>query len=166
MTATEFKSVILPAYGAMTAVARKLLGDRQSAEDAVQDVMRSLWEGRENIIVNGAGAAYAVRSVRNRCLDILRRKPADTDTPIENVADTIADDDCDDTQRLERLSAAIDNLGEPRRTILRLSLAGKSGAEIAATVNLSETNVRQHLSRSRKELRKLIMQYENDERLN
>ena len=139
MTATEFKSVILPAYGAMTAVARKLLGDRQSAEDAVQDVMRSLWEGRENIIVNGAGAAYA---------------------------DTIADDDFDDTQRLERLSAAIDNLGEPRRTILRLSLAGKSGAEIAATVNLSETNVRQHLSRSRNELRKLIMQYENDERLN
>lgn len=166
MTATEFKSAILPAYGAMSAIARKILGDRENAEDAVQDVMRSLWEGRERIEISGAAAAYAVRAVRNRCLDILRRKPAEATTPIESVADTVADDNTDDIKRLERLSTAIDNLGEPRRTILRLSLAGKSGAEIASTVSLSETNVRQHLSRSRKELRKLIIQYENDERLN
>lgn len=165
MTATQFKTVIIPAYGAMKAVAGRILGDRDSAEDAVQDVMRSLWENRERIEISSAGAAYAVRAVRNRCLDLLRRKPATATTPIEEVSETLPDDISDDFRRIEHLSIAIDTLGEPRKTILRLSLAGKSGAEIARTVNLSEANVRQHLSRSRKELRKLIIQYENDERL-
>ena len=44
MTAKEFQTTILPAYGAMAATARRILGDEEIAKDAVQDVMRTLWE--------------------------------------------------------------------------------------------------------------------------
>lgn len=161
MTATEFQTTILPAYGAMEAVARRMLGDDEIARDTVQDVMRTLWEGRDHICGVTNGAAYAIRAVRNRCLDILRQKPAVDTSPIDEVADDIAEDCDDDTRRMELLLKSIEKLGEPRRTILRLSLAGKSGAEIARAVDMNEGTVRQHLSRSRKELRKLILQYEN-----
>lgn len=161
MTATEFQSIILPAYGAMEAVAKRMLGDDAIAMDAVQDVMRTLWESRQRIVGVTNGAAYAVRAVRNRCLDILRQKPAADLTPVDSLTEELAEDDEDDARRIDMLLKAIDNLGEPRQTILRLSLEGKSGAEIARKVNMNEGTVRQHLSRSRKELRKLIIQYEN-----
>lgn len=161
MTAEEFKSTILPAYGAMAATARKILGDDEIAKDAVQDVMRALWEGRERLNAVANGAAYAIRAVRNRCLDIHRQNAGTVMTAVDDVAETIAVEENDDLRRLELLSSAIEQLGEPRRTILRLSLSGKSGIEIARAVYMNEGTVRQHLSRSRKELRKLIIQYEN-----
>lgn len=156
MTATEFQTTILPAYGAMLAVARRILSD--DGADAVQEVMKKLWERHQSLDATMCGAAYACRAVRNRCLDILRCRPTTADVPLDNVANTIADDsENDNSEQLAQLAAAIDALGEPRRTILRLSLDGKAGAEIAAAVNISEANVRQYLSRTRKELRKTIL---------
>lgn len=164
MTAKEFQTTIVPAYGVMAATARRILGDEEIAKDAVQDVMRTLWENRQRLGVTTDGAAYAVRAVRNRCIDICRRGSATITTPVEDVADDIADDEPDDTGRLELLTKAIENLGEPRRTILRLSLSGKSGAEISAVTKINEGTVRQHLSRARKELRNMIVKYEEKER--
>ncbi|RXE71825.1 sigma-70 family RNA polymerase sigma factor [Muribaculaceae bacterium Isolate-002 (NCI)] len=164
MTAKEFQTTILPAYGAMAATARRILGDEDIAKDAVQDVMRTLWENRQRLDVMTDGGAYAVRAVRNRCIDICRRGSAAIMTPVEDVADDIADEETDDTGRLELLTKAIENLGESRRTILRLSLSGKSGAEISAVTKINEGTVRQHLSRARKELRNMIVKYEEKER--
>lgn len=161
MTANEFQTNILPAYGAMTAVAHRMLGDAEGAADVVQDVMRTLWEARDRLNVTVCGAGYAVRAVRNRCLDVLRRQPQISGVPVESVSDVMTDTDADaGSERLEALAFAIDNLDEPRRTILKLSLSVKSGKEIAAKMGLTEANVRQYLSRSRKELRKLILKYE------
>ncbi|MGM9853960.1 MAG: RNA polymerase sigma factor [Muribaculaceae bacterium] len=158
MTATEFQNNILPAYGAMLAVACRMLGDREGASDAVQELMKKLWEEHERLDAGVSGAAYACRAVRNRCIDIIRCRRSASDIPIDSLADDIAEpEDNDDSVRMIELATAIDRLGEPRRTILRLSLDGKSGAEIAAEVGMTEQNVRQYLSRTRKELRKTIL---------
>ena len=158
MTATEFQNNILPAYGAMLAVACRMLGDREEASDAVQELMKRLWEEHDRLDAGAAGAAYACRAVRNRCIDIIRSRRLGADVPIDSLADDIAEPDDDDgSARMIELASAVDRLGEPRRTILRLSLDGKSGAEIATEVGMTEQSVRQYLSRTRKELRKTIL---------
>lgn len=158
MTATEFQNNILPAYGAMLALAQRMLGDREAAMDAVQELMRKLWEEHDRIDAGAGGAAYACRAVRNRCIDIIRCRKSVADIPIDRLADDIAEPEEDvESLRIIGLTSAIDRLGEPRRTILRLSLDGKSGAEIASLVGFSESSVRQYLSRTRKELRKTIL---------
>lgn len=139
-------------------VALRILGNREMAMDAVQDMMKKLWENCEQLNVEVCGAAYACRAVRNRCLDILRLHKPITDVSVDSLPDDIVEpDDGVAAERMIELTAAIDRLDEPRKTILRLSLDGKSGAEIAKAVGISEPNVRQYLSRTRKELRKTIL---------
>ena len=44
MTAQQYKDNILGCYSSMLAVARRILGNEDEAQDAVQDVCRRLWE--------------------------------------------------------------------------------------------------------------------------
>lgn len=163
MTAAEFKTDILPAYGAMMALAVRLTRSQDMAADIVQDVVHGLWEKHSSLVFKESPVAFAMRSVRNRCIDVLRHESHKVSMH-EGIQDEQAqDDDCDDlmAERLVALQRGIEELGEPRRTIIRLSLKGLQAREIAIQVALSEANVRQMLSRARKQLRILILKNSN-----
>ena len=57
----------------LTSVALRYLS-QQNAEDLVQDVLVELWEKRKSLSFVHDLYAYSCLSVRNRCLDYLRRQ--------------------------------------------------------------------------------------------
>lgn len=151
MNALEFKELVLPAYAVMEAVALRILHSPDDAADAVQDVMRKLWERHEEIDIRTNITAYAVRSVTNKCLDIVRNRPPTED--VDKFADIVDEDETQKVVLLEKLDRAIAELDEPRHTIVVMSLEGRRTVDIAQATGLGEANVRQLLSRTRKELR-------------
>ena len=164
MTATEFKNTILPTYGIMLALAKKYLADTGDAEDAAQDVVYYLWSKHTNLPVPDNPAAFVLSCVRNKCMDILRKRAKST-VLIENGMPTLIEwyEEEDLTNhRLTNLWNTIETLDEDKKSILKKSLSGKSSSQIAKEMNLKEDNVRQILSRTRIKLRTLILKSKNN----
>lgn len=165
MTALEFRNNILPCYGAMLALAERLLHCREDACDTVQDVIRTLWERYETLnIPPQSNHAFVLRCVRNRCLDRLRRghETVSLETTINGreISDnyfSMREEEDETAQRIEQLLSSIENLPDTRRSVMKMNLAGKSVSEIAEAMALTEANVRQILSRTRKKLREILV---------
>ncbi len=154
MTATEFQTKILPLYGPMRAMAVRMLG-LEEGQDAVQDVIRKLWESHSEIRMVDNVSAYVMRTVKNKCLDILRSPVVSVS--IEEKGDfEIGDDDRFDLDRLARLDEALESLEERKREVMKLSLAGMKGDDIASRLSMTPANVRQTLSRARNDLKKIL----------
>ncbi len=158
MNSQCFKEQILPVYAQMIAVAARMFdGDITSAADAVQDTIANLWERRREIEISRSPQALCISAVRNRCISIIRSQRnfsfADSDTV--NVADSASADSNTDIQRIHM---AVNLLPEPQRTVIKMSMRGFSSEEIAAENHISQSNVRQILSRGRRSLRSLLEQ--------
>ncbi|MDE6396633.1 MAG: sigma-70 family RNA polymerase sigma factor [Muribaculaceae bacterium] len=154
MTATEFKTIILPLYGPMRVMAVRMLG-YEEGQDAAQDVIKKLWESHSDISVKDNVKAYVMRTVKNRCIDLLRS--TGSTVPLEDKGNFEAPDDgFIELERLSRLDAALDSLDERKRDIMKLSLSGMKGDDIASRLSLTPSNVRQLLSRARQDLKRLL----------
>lgn len=157
MTALEFKNTIIPAYRAMLAVSMRLLV-KEEAEDIVQDVLQTLWEKHDQISLKCNPAAFAIKCVRNRCLDVIRNQKHQNSFESLNINfEDEHEQDIEFTDKINQLSDAINRLKEPAKTIILLNLKGKSGAKIAAETGFSEANIRQILSRTRRNLKTLFL---------
>lgn len=159
MTALEFKQTVLPTYGAMLALGRHILGVSE-AEDVVQDVLKSVWEKHDRIKAEDV-RTYVLRSVKNRCLDVLKSKNIEVEM-IENV---ISIEDRSNQEReaareymekLRKVEVAIATLKEPSKTVITLNMQGDSCKTISSATGLSEENVRKILSRTRQKIRDLL----------
>lgn len=158
MNSQCFKEQILPVYAQMIAVAARMFdGDMTSAADAVQDTIANLWERRREIEISRSPQALCISAVRNRCISIIRsqRNSSFADSDTVNVADSASADSNTDIQRIHM---AVNLLPEPQRTVIKMSMRGFSSEEIAAENHISQSNVRQILSRGRRSLRSLLEQ--------
>ena len=130
-----------------------IVSDRDSAEDAVQDVfVKILLLSEQNRCKNFE--AFAMTSVRNKCYDMLRHsrfrsnESVDTGIPVEDHNDW-------DVRILIR--HAIDSLPRKQREVVHLKdVEGYETKEIAEILSMRENVVRVVLSRARKELRRKI----------
>ena len=154
MTSTEFKTIVLPFYGPMRVMAVRMLG-QEDGPDAVQEVLKKLWENHSDLNVKANVAAYVMRTIKNRCLDMLRSRVIEIPFEVKDDFD-IEDETSPELDRLSRLDEALELLDGRKREILKLSLSGMRGEEIASKLSLSPQNVRQLLSRARQDLKKII----------
>lgn len=154
MTPGEYHNLVLPVYGLMLRHASGMLGG--DAQDAVQEVMVKLWEQHRQLSPDINVAAYCLKAIHNHCIDIIRKNHAVT-VDVLTIADTEPEPGGDNARLLDSLDHAIDTLREPALTIIKMSLAGHSGKNIAQATGLSPENVRQILSRSRRQLRTYIL---------
>ena len=137
----------------MFRLACSILGRSDEAQDMMQDVAErvlrkqgSLQEG-ENI------DAFLTRSVRNACIDRLRRRK-DTTPKIPEVPDEKSPEGWSDRQLVHK---ALARLPEKQRLAVHLKdIEGYSGKEIARILETDEANVRTILSRARRALREII----------
>lgn len=155
MTATEFKDRIIPMYGAMRATASRILGNCDDGDDVVQDVLKKLWETREQLSIDTNIAAYVFRAVRNRCVDVLRCQVVPVSIENCGLSDQTIEE-TDEYDRFSRLDKALSSLNDKRRKILKLSLDGMKADDIAKILSMSPANVRQLLSRTRKEIKRMM----------
>jgi RNA polymerase sigma factor (sigma-70 family) len=116
--------------------ARSWLADTAEleAEDVVQDVALSLFESTDLAEPIRDLSAYAYRALRNRVVDLYRRRPQPGQSLPEELADERgAADSAAGRELRESVFAAIDRLPAPQREVfLATELEGASFRELAA----------------------------------
>ena len=116
--------------------ARSWLADTAEleAEDVVQDVALSLFEATDLAEPIQDLSAYAYRALRNRVVDLYRRRPQPGQPLPEELADERgAADPAAGRELRESVFAAIDRLPAPQREVfLATELEGASFRELAA----------------------------------
>lgn len=130
----------------LRAIARRVLRDRELAEEAVQDAFMQVWSHAS--LYSPAIAApmtWMVSIARNRALDLLRQRSrerahrvdGDEDFDYEELPSDVPDPEQSIAlaSELRALRAALDGLGEMERRALELTFAGElSNVEVAATL--------------------------------
>lgn len=146
MNEKEFKHIAHELQPDLLPIARKIIGDEEEAKDVVQDSLLRLWQLKEEV-QNVRGFARIL--VRNRSLDILRKRKSSVQVEISETADIVTSDDRD--ERIERMMTLVGNLPTMQQTVLRLRhMEGKEMSEIAELIGTTEQAIRQSLSRARR----------------
>lgn len=164
MDQERFKKEIIPLRGQLLAVAGRMLGDPDEAEDAVQETFLKLWTIRGRLGEVDNVPALSVQVTKNACLNrikVLKRHTgnATVNTPVADSADPYI--------RLERQDAVdrtmriIDRLPDLQQAILRMRhVDGLEVEEIAALTGSNPEAVRMNLSRARRRVKELFMKGE------
>lgn len=148
-----FKKIFKEYYPSLLHFASRLLSNAHDAEDVVQDVFMNMWRNRPAFQNEIALKAYLYLAVRNRCLDLLKKKsPVYTDISIfgemEQEVELVV---IEETLRL--LDEAIERLPEKTREVIRLSLENYSVKEVAEKLNITVNTVKTHKLRAYKFLK-------------
>lgn len=150
--------------GRLQMTARRIVSD-EAVDDALQDAFVRLWSRRSDFDSATAVEGVAVTTVRNICIDTLRRDAVRRHDDIDDnpSAAAVTEDYGDDTQERRELYGEVTGLidkelSERDRRILYLrDRDGWEMDDIALEMGISEANVRVILSRSRKIIRQIYL---------
>lgn len=143
-------------------MAYRLMGNREEAEDIVQEVYLKLWGLRKELNKYNSIEALSVRIARNLCLDMLRRRKTSQEAmKLElNKGEAYSETPVDSLERKEEkevVLSLIAALPEPQRSLVHLRhIEGKEYDEIAAMVNMNVNAIRVSISRARKQMREML----------
>lgn len=150
---TAFEQIFHSYWKDLYRIAKGKLQSHEEAEEVIQSVFSTLWEKRETLMINNLNQ-YLHTCVKNRILNIIRANitkekywvyyrsffPAATNV----TAESVFYDDLD-----EAVQEAVNTLPEKSRMVFTLSrLEGKTNAEIAHILELSEKAIEYHLTKS------------------
>lgn len=141
--------------------AETFLGDTEEAKDVVTSVFQTVWEDwRHRRTITSPTTAFLYATVRNRCLDHLRRRRAgDNYVRQMMLGSQLADDDevRDFEEHVDLLHKAIARLGERQRQVLMCTyFEGLTYKETAEKLNMSENMVHKHMTHVLAALRKML----------
>jgi RNA polymerase sigma-70 factor (ECF subfamily) len=138
--------------------ARKMLGERHSAEDVLQDVWLDVFRGVARLADPGAFPAWVYRIARARVAHVLRR-PCPPVRPLEedDLTDSAEDGEDFTAEDAGRVHAALDRLSPEHREVLVLRfLEGMSYEDIARVTGGRLGTVRSRLHYAKRALRGLL----------
>lgn len=159
--AQAFDELIERHYKRIYQLAFQLLGNREDAADATQEVFVKAFEQLRSFRGSSSFATWLYRIAVNTCRDIIRRSrtiafsqlsPEDEQTDFDPtiLTEPNPDDILAERERAELVWMALNRLPEEARQILVLcDMQGFSYAEVAAILNLPEGTVKSRLHRAR-----------------
>ena len=152
MTDEELRDILPALRPKLVDLAYCYVKDSDEAEDIVQDAMLKLWVVRDKLI--GSSEGFAMVVVKNLSLDYLRKRHRfDSLTDMEKL-EMEEMTRATDGESTEELMHIVSKLPERQQTILRLhDMEGASYEEIASVMGISETALRQTVSRTRRFVR-------------
>ncbi|MDR3219684.1 MAG: RNA polymerase sigma factor [Dysgonamonadaceae bacterium] len=165
MRQDRLKKNILPIADKLFRLALSITGNKEDAEDVVQDVYYNVWKKRDEWEAIENLEAYCFRSVRNTALDKIVLK--------ENQHQTIPDDfdfpvqggdiqhEMEVREQIDSLEKWLKTRPEIQQTIFLLrEIEGMSYKEIATVLNISEEQVKAYLFRLRRKLKEYFEKME------
>ena len=162
MKSSEFKLLVMPYSERLYRMAFRLMGNREEAEDIVQEVYLKLWGMRNELMKYNSIEALSVRITRNLCLDNLRRRKSSQEalriekTKGEGYSETPSET-LERKEEAEVIHSLIAALPEPQRSLVHLRhMEGKEYDEIAEMVNMNVNAIRVSISRARKQMREML----------
>lgn len=135
----------------------------EEARDVVQDVFVKFWNDREKLAIHYSIRSYLFVSVKNKCLDLLKKKSS-----LIKVQEISTEHDSADESfeifvfsELENLfNSSLTKLPERCREVFELSrLKGMKNREIAAQLNISEKTVENQITKALHVLREELKDY-------
>jgi RNA polymerase sigma-70 factor (ECF subfamily) len=159
---TAFEQVMFRTERSVMATARRMLGNPEDAEEAVQEVYLRVYRYLHRFDRSKPFEPWLYRLTINVCNDLASARPRPAEEirsgDGEPVANSIHPDEtlqADEQRRL--VQAALTDLPEKQRAAVVLrDLQGLSTAEVAEALKVSEATVRSHLSAARIRLKRYI----------
>jgi RNA polymerase sigma-70 factor (ECF subfamily) len=146
------------------AVAYRLMGQKEDAEDLVQDAFLAVLQRIDTFEAGRPFSPWFFRILINRGLNSRKARSVRV---VEAIPDSAASSGPSPERAAEqeelrrRLAAAMETLPERQRVIVQLfELEGFGGPEIAGILEISDGTVRWHLHEARKTLRRALAPYE------
>jgi RNA polymerase sigma-70 factor (ECF subfamily) len=140
-----------------------LLRDEKNVEDIGQEVFLNIYRSLRNFdeLRGTPFSAWLFISARNRCVSELRKRRDQANVPIEEVPglrdrSKSAEEMLVDREREALLASSLQQLEEPYRSSILLSLRGDSLEEIAVRQQVSIGTVKSRLFRARKKIRQFL----------
>jgi len=166
MLAKDFKRDVLPISNKLLRYALHILQNEEEAKDVLQDTFLKLWQKREELSAVENLDAFAMRMIRNRCLDVIRgRRTVSVETinkanlPEEGESESNHLEDADSVVLVKQIIAG---LPEMQRIVIQLrDIEQLEYEEIAEATQLNENAIRVNLSRARKKVRDEILKFQN-----
>jgi len=162
MWQNKFKTKILPVIDKLFRLALSITGNKEDAEDVVQDVLLHIlkkedWEKIENI------EAYCFRSTRNRALDTIALKDNQTEGLPDEFDYTVQESfekKFEAQEQIDMVEKWLIKLPEKQQTIFRLrEIEELSYKEIATILNITPEQVKITLFRLRQKLKECFDRY-------
>ncbi len=137
----------------------RMLADRDDATDVVQDVFVVLWERRETLDASGSLKTFLYTVAKNRVLRFIRQSKVAAQYLAHQQHVIVDDAPAADAQLFERelaarIEAELDALPPKAREAFLLSrMEDRSYREIAEQMQISDSTVKQHISKALRILR-------------
>jgi RNA polymerase sigma-70 factor (ECF subfamily) len=165
MTVEEFTHQLLPLKDKLFRFSFRLLGNRDDAQDAVQDVYVKMWKMRDRLKEIRSQEALMMTTTRNLCLDRLKSKSNKFITLHEEFgrgSEITPQSQIEETDMLQWVKKEINLLPEQQKTLLHLrDMEQLEFEEIAQITGFDMNYIRVNLSRARKKIRERIKEIEN-----
>ena len=161
MTTEEFKRNILKMQPRLQRMAEYIVGDPDSAADAVQEAVINLWEQRSSI-KSQEMEKLSLTMVKRRSIDLLRKQKPTVSVDAESLM--LAEPPQEDLEeRYYMARQLVDRLPVRQRDVILMKYEeGLSMEEIEKATGMSSTHVYATLSRAYKSLRETIKLYKEE----
>jgi RNA polymerase sigma-70 factor (ECF subfamily) len=160
-----FDELILCYQGRVLMTAWRLLGSKEDAQDAAQEVFLRLYRHLDRVDPKRPLMPWLYRMTVNVCHDVHRKRRQDTAFPVEEFdpVSTTTDPVGEITrgEQKQMIAAALRTLPEKERAAVVLrDIEGLSTSEVAIILGSRETTVRSQISTARVKIRKFVDQLE------
>lgn len=156
MESSRFKEILLPLGARLYKIAYRIVGDADTAKDMVQEAYLSMWKRRETLDELENVESFAVKVVKNRCVDFLRtqRMYCSINDEVRNIIEI--EKNYEQSEKLNRVMLMMNSLPERQKQVLMMrSVQDLSLEEIEQITGLTGVNIRTLLSRARKKLKEM-----------
>ena len=158
MKQDSFNSRILPLTDKLFRLALSITGNRQDAEDVVQDALLNVWKKKNDWELIDNWEAYCYRSTRNIAIDKISLKENqqeawddEYDKPDANIS---VQEKLEEEEHLLLLESFIRRLPEKQRTVFQLrEVEDLNYKQIAEAMDISEEQVKVNLFRARQKIK-------------
>lgn len=159
-----FRTLFFQFFSPLCVFAHRYIDNWESCEDIVQDNFLKIWKNRKNLTINTSFRNFLITSVKNSCLDLLRKQETEQkwqSQKAENESFYYATDEIYATVELEQmLNNALAKLPDNTRLIFEENrFAGKTYTEIAVIHNISVKTVEAQMTKALKHLRIELKDY-------
>lgn len=163
MSSAEFETVVSQYGDRIYGFIVYYLGNRQEADDVMQEVLIKFWKRRDEVDTQRA-IAWLMTVARNACIDEHRKRKSRIDyVLVDNEYTSTYPDSGSDVEGIEGnlfmqdLMREVERLEDPYKSIVILrEIQGLKYNEISDCLNVPLTTVKVYLHRARKMLRDRI----------
>jgi RNA polymerase sigma-70 factor (ECF subfamily) len=159
--ARGFDNLIRPLLSSAYGLAYSILGDRESAEDAVQEAVAKAWRGMHRLRKGASSQAWFFTIVANQCRDV-RRASRHTVLSLFDIPEPKVADHAEVVARDLDLERALVRLSPKQRALLFLRYQmDMPPAEMAAVLGWPAGTVKSRLHRALRQLEADMASKEN-----